>query len=182
MADETGFQPDWATSPAETIHSARIVDFADLAHAMGSKRTLLLPWRKVTSKSTKETLGLAAAFNTSANFWQERQKQYSHDTDRLKQASIEKAWLRELPLRDMLKFGWIKAYQNDAQKISAVLQFFGVSDLSEWKSRYRTDLAAAAFRTSLTFTSNPVSTAAWLRWADSQASEISVQSLGCRSI
>ena len=176
MADETGFQPDWATSPAETIRRALIRrgwSIADLAHAMGVEEDVASALAEGDIEiDERNARGLAAAFNTSANFWQERQKQYSHDTDRLKQASIEKAWLRELPLRDMLKFGWIKAYQNDAQKISAVLQFFGVSDLSEWKSRYRTDLAAAAFRTSLTFTSNPVSTAAWLRWADLQASEI----------
>jgi len=115
---------------------------------------------------------LAVAFNTSEDFWIARQRQYSDDTGRIKQASAELAWLRELPLRDMVRFGWIKPQQNDAQKIGAALQFFGVSDVGQWNGKYRSDLAAAAFRRSLTFTSSPVATAAWLRWAHLQASVI----------
>jgi hypothetical protein len=44
--------------------------------------------------------------------------------------------------------------------------------VAEWKSRYRADLTLAAFRTSLTFTSNPVATASWLRFAELQAQQI----------
>jgi HTH-type transcriptional regulator/antitoxin HigA len=176
VADETVFQPDWATSPAETIRRALIRrgwSLADLADAMNVDEDIASALAEGAAEiDERNAKALATAFNTSASFWTERQKQYFSDTGRLKQASIDKAWLRELPLRDMLRFGWVKPYQNDAQKISSALQFFGVSDVAEWKSKYRTDLAAAAFRTSLTFTSNPVATAAWLRWAALQASEI----------
>jgi HTH-type transcriptional regulator/antitoxin HigA len=176
VADETGFQPDWATPPAETIRRALIRrgwTVADLARAMEVEEETASSLVEGGSEINEfNARGLAAAFDTSADFWTERQRQYSNDVSRLKETNIGKAWLRELPLRDMLKFGWIKPYQNDTQKITGALQFFGVSDLAEWKSKYRTDLAAAAFRKSLTFTSNPVATAAWLRWANLQASAI----------
>jgi HTH-type transcriptional regulator/antitoxin HigA len=176
VAEETGFQPDWTTPPAETIRRALIRrgwSFADLAIAMNvEEETASALIEGDTEIDEKNARGLAKAFNTSASFWTERQKQYHNDTGRLKQANIEKSWLRELPLRDMLRFGWVKPYHNDSQKISAALEFFGVSNVSEWKTRYRTDLAAAAFRTSLTFTANPVATTAWLRWANLQASKI----------
>ena len=112
MADETVFQPDWATSPAETIRRALIRrgwSLADLADAMNVDEDIASALAEGAAEiDERNAKALATAFNTSASFWTERQKQYFSDTGRLKQASIDKAWLRELPLRDMLRFGWVK--------------------------------------------------------------------------
>lgn len=172
MSEKTGFQPNWATSPAETIRRALIRrgwSVADLASAMTVEEDAALALVEGAAEIDEQTArSLATAFNTSAEFWSERQKQYLSDTGRLKQANADATWLRELPLRDMVRFGWINP-KSDSEKTAAALQFFGVSDVSEWKAKYRTDLAAAAFRRSLTFSSNPVSTAVWLRRAHLQA-------------
>ena len=99
MADGAGFQPDWAKSPAETIRRALIRrgwSIADLAHAMGVEEEVASALAEGDIEiDERNAKGLAVAFSTSANFWYERQKQYSNDASRLKQASIEKAWLRE---------------------------------------------------------------------------------------
>ena len=100
MADETGFQPDWITSPAETIRRALIRrgwSVSDLADAMRVEEETASALIEGDAEIDEgNARGLAAAFNTSASFWIERQKQYANDTGRLKQSSIEKAWLREL--------------------------------------------------------------------------------------
>jgi HTH-type transcriptional regulator/antitoxin HigA len=146
---------------------------ADLADAMGAMEEVAKGLVEGTLIIDRDLAGqLASALDTSREFWLHRQSQYSNDTERLQEDAAGKAWLRELPIRDMIKFGWIKAANTDSQKLSVALQFFDVKSVSAWKAKYRTDLAAAAFRTSLTFTSNPVATAAWLRQAEIQATAI----------
>ena len=179
MADRDPFNPDWATSPAESIRRALIRrgwSPEDLAEAMEvSVQQASELHQGIAAIDKPIAAKLTAALNTSEGFWLERQRQYQTDQKRISEAADGAAWLRELPLRDMIKFGWLKPGVGESQKVTAALAFFGVSSIADWKSKYRRDLATAAFRTSLTFTSNPVATASWLRWAKLQAQQIATQ-------
>lgn len=176
MPDSVGFQPNWAASPGDSIRRALIRrgwSVAELADAMGATQETakaLLDGTMAIDRTRASML--ATALETSVDFWLHRQTQYADDSERAHEVAADKAWLRELPLRDMIKFGWIKSAKAESEKIAAALRFFSVTSVAEWKAKYRTDLATAAFRTSMTFTSNPVATAAWLRQAERQAEGI----------
>lgn len=176
MPDKVGFQPNWAASPGDSIRRALIRrgwSVAELADAMGAtqeKAKALLDGTLAIDRTHASML--ATALETSVDFWLHRQTQYADDSERAQEVAADKAWLRELPMRDMIKFGWIRSATAESEKVAAALRFFGVASVADWKSKYRTDLATAAFRTSLTFTSNPVATTAWLRQAERQADKI----------
>ena len=51
--------------------------------------------------------------------------------DRIK--NLEANWLKELPLKDMIKFGWIAKSEN---LFKDCLNFFQVSNVNEWKEKY----------------------------------------------
>jgi HTH-type transcriptional regulator/antitoxin HigA len=170
---ELGFNPNWAAAPADSIRRVLIrkgwssLELADAMRVPVEIAQSLIDGTRDIDGIYAERLG--QALDTSPTFWIKRQSQYASATKHMQDADGERAWLRELPLKDMIRLGWIAASKNDAQTLSSVLAFFGVSDVAEWRTKFRPYLAAAAFRTSLTFTSNPVATTAWLRWAELQA-------------
>jgi len=82
-------------------------------------------------------------------------------------------WLSELPLKDMIKFGWLKLSSPSLdEKVSACLHFFDTPDVTAWRDRYRDVLEKAAFRTSPSFDSQPGAVAAWLRQGEIESGHI----------
>ena len=76
-------------------------------------------------------------------------------------------------MRDMKKFGWVKIADNDLNSnLAACLQFFGVANVSEWRTKYRGMMSAVSFRTSLSFESQPGPVLSWLRYGELKAAEV----------
>jgi Zn-dependent peptidase ImmA (M78 family) len=94
-----------------------------------------------------------------------RESQFRQDANRNTEggaATDDKGWLRELPVADMVNYGWIDRLPP-GDSIAACLKFFGVRDILSWRETYRDVLQKAAFRTSPSFESQPGSVAAWFR-------------------
>jgi HTH-type transcriptional regulator/antitoxin HigA len=170
------FQPDWLSAPGDTIrdmlveHGVSSTMFAELMDCTPQDASDLLEGRAAitidVARKLQRTLG------GSVQFWMSRDFQYREDAARLDAAGRE--WTRELPLSDMIKFGWIRA-PHPSRELGACLEFFGVPDLLSWHEKYARLERLAAFRTSPSFESRAAAVAAWLRQG-----EIVGESIACR--
>lgn len=120
---------------------------------------------------------LSSALGSSSSFWINRERQYRDDVERLHSTiqindNFDAAWARTFPVKDMRRFGWLPANTNHRNAVDALRRFFELDTPASWAARFETAAAAAAFRTSPTFASNPASVAAWLRWAEIQSARI----------
>jgi HTH-type transcriptional regulator/antitoxin HigA len=178
MTDEQ-FTPDWASAPGGTILQIlqqRRMSLADFARSMGSSVDGAIDLTQGVTTITKQIAStLETVLGPSTGFWMNRERQYRNDLSRLAptfSVAGYQSWLSQLPISDMVRFGWIKASRSPAQRLKACLEFFSVSDIAAWYTKFRSPLLVAAFRTSPTYESNPASVSAWLRWAEIKSSKI----------
>ena len=180
MTKDEIFQPNWISAPGETI--ADILEERDLSLAQFARRMdcrrefaneLLTGREEITATIARR---LEVILGGSASFWITRESQYRADAVRLNrgsQPSAAEEWLQEIPLKDMINFGWIKpASYSTPDKEKACLNFFQVLDVRTWHQKYRGALEMAVFRTSPSFDSQPGAVAAWLRQGEVEAESI----------
>lgn len=105
---------------------------------------------------------LADFSGVSPEFWLRRD--YHYQVDRKGRKPTEEAeWISHLPVRDMIKFGWIEAADNFVGKISECLNFFSSTSVADWKATYGRINTAIAFRASQHFETRSGSVLTWLR-------------------
>ena len=162
MINSNDFLPDWVSPPGDTVAdllTEHKLSQADFAHKFGCKISYvedLICGDAEISADTANTL--SGIFGTPPSFWLRREAQYRADLVRLeisKAPTVDANWLRELPLRDMVKYGWLPAESNLQKKYSACLKFFDVPNVPAWRSTYQEVLGSAAFKTSATFEAQP---------------------------
>lgn len=183
MVKKNDFEPDWASPPGETIadileeRGLPVAEFAEgLGRTSGYTRDLVHGREVITAEVARQ---LEAFLGGSAAFWMNRESQYREDLARLEREAHNvalRAWLSELPLKEMLKFGWLeRGLTASAAQAAACLRFFAVPDIDAWRRAYGQVLETAAFRTSPSFASQPGAVAAWFRQG-----EIESASIGCQ--
>lgn len=174
MDKSATFLPNWTSNPGNTIIdilSEKNIPLDSFAKQMGSTVNQI---EKLISGKLPINMDVANQLETylgaSAEFWVNRENQYRESLERINK--LETNWLKELPLKDMIKFGWIAKSEN---LFKDCLNFFQVSNVNEWKEKYNRDIGQLAFRTSTTFTSEMGATATWLR-----RGEIATENLDCK--
>jgi HTH-type transcriptional regulator/antitoxin HigA len=167
------FRPDWASPPGDTIadilreRQLSELEFAsEIGRTIEEAKNLLQGRASITIAIARELEGVLGA---SVEVWMSRDFQYQQDIARLQKA--EQKWLSELPLRDMVKFGWIQQ-PRASDEVAACLRFFNVPTVTAWKEIYADLKPMVAFRTSAAFASRPVAVAAWLRQGQIEAEAI----------
>lgn len=170
----TSFSPDWVSSPGDTIadilseRSVSEARFAELINQPLDDTIDLLNGRLAITielaRRLEEVLG------ASVEFWMSRDYQYRNSITTL--SSADREWLSELPVSDMVRFGWLYPKPDASEEMNACLKYFGVESVHEWHERYQSVEQSVAFRTSRSFESRPASIAAWLRQGDLQAGSI----------
>ena len=173
MPEVAAFQPDWVSPPGDTISeilARRTLSLEEFADRIG---TPIDTADELTRGLARIDNGMAErlerALGPSAAFWMTREAQYRADVKRLSSAATEaaaRAWVRQLPLRDMAAFGWLRSVEGFAETLKECLRFFAVRDVASWYERYGGDASVAAFRMSAAFKARPGAVAAWLRWAE----------------
>jgi len=165
------FCPDWASAPGETIvdilreREISEVEFArQIGQATQDAKNLLEGRSTITIAIARQ---LERVLGGSVEFWVARDFQYRKDVARLH--GLEEKWLSELPLGDMIKFGWLTPVPHPSEELSACLRFFDVPDVHAWGERYGRLERMAAFRTSPSFDSRPAAVASWLRQGEIEA-------------
>lgn len=172
------FSPDWVIPPGTTI--------ADLLEEKGWSQTEFASRIQYTKKHvnlliqgkapiTEDTaIRLERVLGSTVNFWLNREVLYREALARkedLKQLNDSVGWLKLLPIKDMIKFGWIKDWVDKRELVAECLRFFGVASVDGWESRYKSP--TAAFRASKLTEKHKGSTSAWLRQGERQVAEIS---------
>lgn len=174
------FEPDWLSAPGGTILDVieqRGMSSKELAALLGyslERTERLIAGKEAITRDV--AILLAEQIGGSEKFWLSREGNYRREVARLQSSgnvTAAKAWLDELPLKDMQKFGWIAPNNSTEDKVAACLDYFGVSNVMEWRTKYSNFLSAVAFRTSPTFKSEPASVITWLRFGEIKSEEIS---------
>jgi HTH-type transcriptional regulator / antitoxin HigA len=168
------FCPDWVSAPGETIgdilreQRVSIDDFAGLIGHTRDQALELLVGRSAI------TIGLARrlehVLGGSVEFWMSRDFQYRKQIS--SRGAADNEWLQELPLNDMVSFGWLEPPPDPSEELSACLMFFGVPNVAEWHRAYGNLERRFSFRTSRSFESRPAAVAAWLRQGEIEAAKI----------
>jgi HTH-type transcriptional regulator / antitoxin HigA len=178
MSDKT-FEPDWLSAPGGTILDVmeeQGLSSKEVAGLLGY--SLERTEKLITGKEsiTRDVAALLAErLGGSEKFWLSREKHYRNDVARLQSSGsliAGKAWLDELPLKDMQKFGWISLHTRTEDNVAACLQYFRVNNVKEWRDKYSQFLSLVSFRTSPTFKSEPGSVISWLRYGEIKSEEI----------
>ena len=174
MPSTPEFQPNWTSAPGDTIldileeRGLSQNDFAlNMGQTLESARDLLNGRAAITIAVARR---LASALGASVEFWMSRDYQYRQDIRRLNKTHED--WLAQLPIGDMIKFGWLTPVPHPSEELDACLRFFGVSSVPAWNEKYSTWREQAVFRTSPSFDSRPAAVVAWLRQGEIEAERI----------
>ncbi len=168
------FCPQWASSPGETIadilreRNMSEDEFAGKLGLSADYATGLLQGRSTITIATARQL--ERTVGGSVEFWIARDYQYRQQTAKLRAADQD--WLSQLPLADMIRFGWLAPEPHPSEEVSASLRFFDVPSISGWHERYDSLQQMVAFRTSPSFDSQPAAVITWLRRGEIEADSI----------
>lgn len=171
------YEPDYVSPPGETLLEtleALGMSQAELAERTGRPRKTINEIVKGKAAITPETaLQFERVLGVPASFWSKREYHYreflAREEERKKLAN-QTAWLDKLPVKTMVKLGWIPAADDRVTQLRHVLNFFGVASPQEWRGLWSG--AQAAFRRSPAFESDPGAVAAWLRKGELEAQRI----------
>src|SRR6266705_5761003 len=174
MSNTGTFCPDWASPPGETIGDIlreRNISIDEFAKRIGQTQAEA---KELLSGRLAITIGLARQLERviggSVEFWMARDFQYHHQI--VIPAEATNAWVRELPLADMVKFGWLKPVPKRSEELAACLRFFDVPNVAVWHRVYGPLEQKFLFKTSPSFESRTASVAAWLRQGEIEAKEM----------
>ena len=168
MTEALYFEPTWSSAPGTSLSDLmkrKGVDRFALADQAGERVEVI---DELLAGRGRITNSLASAFadalGGSVDFWLRRERQYREDLtrQRLMEAEDSSEWLDEMPVSELVASGWI-GQDTNGTPLQKLLSFFGVSNLSEWRLRYRGLASAVSFRTSPVFASHLGSTLSWLR-------------------
>ena len=177
------FEPDWVSPPGATVldlleeRGCTVGEFARAIHRTTQEVSRLLYGAEQLTGPWAEQL--AGVLGASPDFWLRREEQYRRDVERLWQSSdpeVATTWLTELPVEDMVRFGWLPKGTSKAESVTNALAFFGVPSVDSWRRHYSLALESAAYRTSTAYETKPGAVAAWLRQGELAASELDCES------
>ncbi|MED4977242.1 HigA family addiction module antitoxin [Heyndrickxia faecalis] len=169
-------EPDFLIAPGETlletIETMNITQ-AELAKRMGRPLKTINGIIKGNTAITPETaLQLERVLGIPYGFWMNLENNYREtlkkEQEKLKlQESVK--WLKNFPLKQMIKMGWIEKKDTEVGQIEELLRFFKVASIKAWDDIWQTNVA---FRKSPAFKANPYAISAWLRKGEIIASEL----------
>ncbi len=173
------YAPDYITPPGETLSDtleALGMSQADLAERTGRPKKTINEIIKGKAAITPATaLQLERVLGVPASFWNKREYQYREFLAREEEKarlSEQVEWLKRLPVKSLIKLGWIEASKDKVTLLQHTLNFFGVATPQQWDEMW--SASRPAFRKSRAFKSDPGAVAAWLR-----KGEIEAQSINC---
>jgi HTH-type transcriptional regulator / antitoxin HigA len=177
---ELRYQPDHAVPPGESLRSTLTaigMTQSDLAARTGLSLKHVNQMIHGAAPITPETaLLLEKATAVPARFWNTREAAYRErlartlDRETLAQ---DAAWLKQLPIKELEKRGFVTPGADTATKLEQVCQFFRVANRAAWERVWLAPLAV--FRRSQSFRSDEAAVATWLRLGEIEANEIECQ-------
>jgi addiction module HigA family antidote len=175
--DRTQYRPTTVSPPGETLAEMleeRGLSQTELAGRTGRPvKTINEIVRGKAAITADTALQFERVLGAPAAFWQDREARYREFLARRAEAERvegQVGWLEELPVRDMIRFGWIRKAATRPLQILECLGFFGVASVDAWRKSCAEPLAA--FRATDRFQSHTGAVAAWLRQGTIEAERL----------
>lgn len=177
-AQENRYRPDYAVHPGELLDEC--LDSHGMAQKELAARTGITPKtinEIVQGKAplTPETaLKLERVFGRPAQFWNNLEREYQEvvarkaERDQL-QSAIN--WLKRVPVKELVKFGWIKKQSSNIDQLEEMLRFFGVASPDQWKAVWEN--YQVVYRQTKRFETCAEAVSAWLRQGEIEGQAIS---------
>ena len=117
--------PDYVSPPGETLLETieeRGMSQAELACRMGRpKKTINVIIQAKTAITPETALQLERVLGIPARFWNNREQQYRRYLARLaeqEQLATQIDWLKQFPVKAMIKMGWIEGFDDKRRKFT----------------------------------------------------------------
>src|SRR5206468_8389988 len=124
-----------------------LVEFAhSTRQTIAEAQALLEGRRPITVALARQ---LERVIGGSVEFWLARDFQFHNDNAHLDDERSR--WLGGLPVTELFRFGWVEPQADEPDALAAVLRFFGVGSIHEWRRRYSAIIGRYALRTSMKF-------------------------------
>lgn len=173
----TLFKPDYIVTPGEILEEtleARGIKKNEFAERCGRTAKMISEIIAGKAAITPETaLQFERVLGVSANLWSNLESRYRLKlAEQEDQEDLEKhvEVIKKFPINDLVKFGFIRKTSVATEKLSGLLEFFGVGNvdaLCNWSS-----VKSAQYRSSQAFSSDEYAVAAWLRCGQIVANKI----------
>ncbi|WP_394755421.1 HigA family addiction module antitoxin [Rhodoferax sp.] len=177
VASLAEFSPGWIVTPGETIADLleeRGWTQADLANRTGFTKKHINQLLHAHAPITQETAAkLEKVLGSTARFWIGLDTQYRQQLASRAELDLlakRKDWLKELPLKDMIRFGWIRKADSVALQVKECLKYFAVSSVEAWREVYAKPVVA--YRAPRQLARNGPAVSAWLRQGERMAEEL----------
>lgn len=170
------YEPDFVFPPGETL--LEVLDERNMTQAELSMRTGLSAKHinqiaKGHAPVTPDTaLLFERAVGVSARVWNNLEVAFREHLSRAEEAvrmESDIGWLDDLPIKELIKRGWIEQVKSPLDELRGACAFFGVADRMAWDAVWH---KPTAYRTSKAFSSHPGAVAAWLRIGEIKAASI----------
>lgn len=147
------FAPDYGTSPGETLreHLEKLgLSQSELAErTLRPKKTINEIIQGKAAITPETALQFERVLRIPASFWLNLERQYRAAQARhveRQQLAAHLAWLEKVPVKDLIKRGWIKPHSDRVELLREVLAFFGIAYPSAWEDVWRETRRATALR------------------------------------
>lgn len=179
MVDTTRneYQPDYLVPPCAVLGyelDQRGMNQNELARRTGLTPKHIVDLVKGKSRITPETaIKLERAIGMPVDYWLNLEAHYQEALARQHEhEELDKnlSWLDRLPVKDMVKLGWIERFKDKRQQLVEVLRFFGIAKVDQWDDMWPT--LEVAYRQHNKHEVLPEAVSAWLRQGELQAAAI----------
>lgn len=168
--------PDYAVPPGDTVLElieSLGISQSEFAERTGRPKKTINEIIKGKAAITPETaLQFERVLGVPANMFNSLEQQYRAALARISEREKLQAqtdWLNEIPVRALVKAGWIPDRKGKVEQLEAVLSFYGVASPDAWNSVWADVRGTVAFRESSAFVSDFGAVTAWLRKGEIEA-------------
>lgn len=169
--------PDVVSPPGETLQE--ILDERGMSQVKLAERTgrpIKTISEIINAKAaitTGTALQLEKVLGVPARFWINRERNYQEWLAReAERAELKKhiSWMEKFPIREMVRLGWIKKFDDSVTQLVEMLHFFSIASPDQWTSVW--EKAAVNFRRSPAYAADPHIASVWLRQGELEAQQI----------
>lgn len=164
MIGNLDFNPDRVSPPGDTI-----IDLMDEHGLTGEELSKKIGLSALKGEQLlqggihlDENLAhrLEQIFEVSKAFWLNREGVYRKYIDQINQVNQE--WLKSLPVKDMIEYGWIAKTSSRESRLRNCLKFFGIDSVNDFVNKINSDAPLVAFRKSFSVKTEPMAELVWI--------------------
>lgn len=125
------------------------------------------------SITTDTALKLEKVLSYPSSFWLNAESHYRGALAKENEKILlekDQNWLKKIPLKSMIDFGWIDKYKNKSEQLIECLKFYGVANIKAFETQSQN--YQVAFKSSDKFEKNNIAIQTWLRKGEIEAEKI----------